>query len=65
MACRASSYEGFLAAATALSIQIARENSVEDLALLGAFFTVLGDQLSLLALGKSTVPLLPGTSCSN
>ncbi len=42
--------EFLLAAATALSIQISHERTVDEVALLAAFFTVLGDQLALLAL---------------
>lgn len=37
--------------AAVVSIQLAQGRSGEDLALMGAFFTVLGDNLSLLAAG--------------
>lgn len=42
--------EFLLTAGTALSIEISRQLTVEEVELLAAFFTVLGDQLALLAL---------------
>lgn len=42
--------EFLLTAGTALAIQMARQLDVEEIELLAAFFTVLGDQLALLAL---------------
>ena len=53
MSCHGSSNECLLAAATALAIRISQTHTVEELELLGAFFTTLGDQLILLALGKN------------
>lgn len=42
--------EFLLTAGTALAIEISRQLSVEEVELLAAFLTVLGDQLALLAL---------------
>ena len=42
--------EGLLTAATALSIALSQGKTAEELAVLGAFFTVLGDSLSMLAI---------------
>ena len=42
--------EFLLTAGTALAIEISRRLSVEEVELLAAFLTVLGDQLALLAL---------------
>ena len=53
MVCQGSSNECLLAAATALAIQIVRESTLEEAELLGAFFTVLGDQIILLSLGRT------------
>ncbi len=50
MACSGPSGEFLLGTATVLAIQIAKERTAEDLQLLAAFFTVLGDQLALLSL---------------
>ena len=44
------SSEFLLTAATALSIQITKCCTLEEVGLLAAFFTVLGDNLELLAL---------------
>lgn len=38
---------------TAIAFQIANEKTADDLTVLGALFTVIGDQLSLLANTKS------------
>ena len=51
-------YSGLLLLTTLLSIQMAQGLNDDDLALLAAFFTVLGDNLALLALrqeGKTTL----------
>lgn len=53
MACHSSSNECLLAAGTALAIRIAQSHTAEEVELLGAFFTTLGDQLILLSLGKN------------
>ena len=53
MACHGSSNECLLAAGTALAIRIAQSHTAEEVELLGAFFTTLGDQLILLALEKN------------
>lgn len=45
-----ASGEFLLTAGTALAIEISRRLSVEEVELLAAFFSVLGDQLALLAL---------------
>lgn len=45
-----ASGEFLLTAGTALAIEISRQLCVEEVGLLAAFFTVLGDQLALLAL---------------
>lgn len=42
--------EFLLTVATVLSIQIAKGRTAQEVGLLGALFTVLGDQLALLAL---------------
>jgi hypothetical protein len=44
-----SSGEALLIAATATSIAIAKGKTEDELAILAAFFTVLGDSLALLA----------------
>ena len=44
--------EALLSAGTALAICIARDRTADELSNLAAFFTVLGDQLALLALKK-------------
>ena len=46
--------EFLLTAGTALAIQMSRQLTVEEVGLLAAFFSVLGDQLALLALGMPT-----------
>ena len=38
--------------AAVVSLQLAQGRSTDDLALMGAFFTVLGDNLSLLAASR-------------
>lgn len=45
-----ASGEFLLTAGTALAIEISRHLTVEEVELLAMFFTVLGDQLALLAL---------------
>lgn len=45
-----ASGEFLLTAGTALAIEISRQLTVEEVELLAMFFTVLGDQLALLAL---------------
>lgn len=45
-----ASGEFLLTAGAALAIEISRQLTVEEMGLLAAFFTVLGDQLALLAL---------------
>lgn len=50
-----------LVAAALVSIQFARGQSVEYLEFLAAFFTILGDNLALLAI---TRPSLPETDCA-
>ena len=55
---RGQNYSGLLLLTTLLSIQMAQGLNDDDLALLAAFFTVLGDNLALLALrqeGKTTL----------
>lgn len=54
MCCQNSGASGefLLTAGTALAIEMSRTMTAEELALLAAFFTVLGDQLALLALKK-------------
>lgn len=44
-----ASGELLLTAGTALAIEISRQLGVEEVELLAAFFSVLGDQLALLA----------------
>jgi hypothetical protein len=44
-----SSGDALLIAATAASIAIAKGKTADELAILAAFFTVLGDSLALLA----------------
>lgn len=44
--------EFLLTAGTALAIEMSRQLTVEEMGVLAAFFTVLGDQLALLALKK-------------
>ena len=44
--------EAILSTGTALAICIAREHTADEVALLAALFTTLGDQLALLALKK-------------
>lgn len=53
-------YSGLLLLATLLSIQMAQGLNDEDLALLAAFFTVLGDNLALLALRQEEKTSLYG-----
>lgn len=48
-----ASGEFLLTAGTALAIEISRQLRVEEVGLLAAFFTVLGDQLALLTLNMS------------
>lgn len=51
VSCRSgASGEFLLTAGTALAIEMSRQLTAEEMALLAAFFTVLGDQLALLAL---------------
>lgn len=45
-----ASGDGLLTAAAALSIAISKGKTLEELEVLSAFFTVLGDSLALLAL---------------
>ena len=45
--------EEVLAISTAISCQISQNLSADDLAILGMILTVVGDQLSLLALTKA------------
>lgn len=45
--------EGLVAAAAGLSISMSRCLSCDQLAVLGAFFTVLGDNLALLSIQSS------------
>lgn len=52
MGCNGISGEALLSAGTALAIYIAREHTADEISLLATFFTVLGDQLALLALKK-------------
>lgn len=52
--------EWLLIASTLVSIQLARGRTEEDLALMAAFFTVLGDSLALMAI---TRPALPERDC--
>ena len=55
---KGQNYSGLLLLTTLLSIQMAQGLNDDDLALLAAFFTVLGDNLALLALrqeGKTTL----------
>ena len=54
--------QGLVATAAGLSISMARCLSCDELAVLGAFFTVLGDNLSLLALQS---PPENSSSCAN
>lgn len=49
-------HSGLLLLSALLSIQMAQELSGDDLALLAAFFTVLGDNLALLALRQDGTP---------
>lgn len=49
-------HSGLLLLSALLSIQMAQELSDDDLALLAAFFTVLGDNLALLALRQDGLP---------
>ena len=49
-------HSGLLLLSALLSIQMAQELSGDDLALLAAFFTVLGDNLALLALRQDGPP---------
>lgn len=49
-------HSGLLLLSALLSIQMAQELSDDDLALLAAFFTVLGDNLALLALRQDGPP---------
>lgn len=52
MPCKGTSGDFLLTATTALSIRIGQTCTEEELALLGIYFTVLGDQLTLLSLCK-------------
>lgn len=61
MTCSGPSGEFLLGSATVLAIQIAQERTAEELQLLAAFFTVLGDQLALLSLKKPQ----DGIDCKN
>lgn len=45
--------QGLVATAAGLSISMARCLSADELAVLGAFFTVLGDNLALLAIQEA------------
>lgn len=56
---------GFLTTAAALTaIQVAQGRTTEELALLAAFFTVLGDNIALMAVSQDLCPgkALPGNS---
>lgn len=50
MGCGRMPGEGLVAAAAALSAALAQGRSAEELNVLAAFFTILGDNLTLLAL---------------
>lgn len=50
MACGRTPGEGLVAAAAALSAGLAQGRTAEELNVLAAFFTILGDDLALLAL---------------
>lgn len=54
MSCQNSGASGefLLTAGTALAIEMSRTMTAEEMGVLAAFFTVLGDQLALLALKK-------------
>lgn len=54
--------EWLLIASTLVSIQLAQGRTEEELALMAAFFTVLGDSLALMAI---TRPALPETDCAD
>lgn len=54
--------EWLLIASTLVSIQLAQGRTEEELALMAAFFTVLGDSLALMAI---TRPVLPETDCAD
>ena len=48
---------GFLAtAATVIAVQVAQGRTSEELALLGAFFTSLGDNITLMAAAQDACP---------
>lgn len=53
--------EWLLIASTLVSIQLAQGRTEDELALMAAFFTVLGDSLALMAI---TRPTLPETDCA-
>lgn len=44
--------EQLIALGTALAFQISRETTVDEAAVIGALFTVIGDELSLLATAR-------------
>jgi hypothetical protein len=55
--------EGLVAAAAALAAAMAQGRSEDELGLLAAFFTVLGDNLALLALQAPGEDQQPSRSC--
>ena len=54
--------EWLLIASTLVSIQLAQGRSEEELSIMGAFFTVLGDSLAHMAI---TRPTPPETDCAD
>lgn len=56
--------QGLVATAAGLSISMARCLSCDELAVLGAFFTVLGDNLSLLSIQSSEAAETQSCPCS-
>ncbi len=56
--------EWILIAATLVSIQLAQGRTEEELALMAAFFTVLGDSLALLAITRPS-PNQDKTDCAS
>lgn len=54
------SSEGLVLLGALASIQLAQGKSAEDLGLLAAFFTIIGDNLALLALAAPTRDSLEG-----
>lgn len=56
--------QGLVVAAAGLSVSMARCLSCDELAVLGAFFTVLGDNLSLLSIQPSESAETQSCPCS-